>query len=237
MNFENCIIIISCFLGIAIIFCLIMSSRTKKKQSSQIESFQNQDTQYEDEKEIIKNAEKMIEQSQYTLLDNEDTDSNILETDKLDDDIDAEELDDDIDAEEIDDNILGYEKTMPIPSSILASSTISPVEAINVVSKESSEKDSVRFKQYSVSDETRKTTSKRRRRCPKNGDNIFWEPKPNLLSPYGYVYMPNTVWEVPQKRDPLCKSKKKNIVCPVYTSGTPDDALEYGQIGNNLKLV
>ena len=49
--------------------------------------------------------------------------------------------------------------------------------------------------------------------------------------------MPNTVWEVPQKRDPLCKSQKKNIVCPIYTSGTPDDALEYGQIGNNLKLV
>ena len=54
-----------------------------------------------------------------------------------------------------------------------------------------------------------------------------------LLSPYGYVYMPNTFWSLPQKRPRVCTDSAQKgapcSVCPTYTSGVPHDALQYSK--------
>ncbi len=236
MNFDNCIILIVFFLVIFIIGCLIMSGISKKK--NKIESFENNDRnepdKEENEEQIKINAENIINNSQDNNQLNENEVIDINEDVEQEDDSPYEE---DFDEDEIYEKPMTDSKSMPIPSSILTSSKTSPIETIKMVSRKPSNQDTVQIKQYSVTEKNRPKHRKRYSKCPKTGDNIFWEPQPNILSPYGYVYMPNTVWEVPQKRDPICKTGSKNMVCPVYTSGTPDDALEYGKIGNNLKTI
>ena len=50
-----------------------------------------------------------------------------------------------------------------------------------------------------------------------------------VLSPYGFVYMPDTLWQVPQQRPRVCVDavgkRKPCGVCPIYTEGVPRDAL------------
>ena len=43
----------------------------------------------------------------------------------------------------------------------------------------------------------------------------------------GYVYLPSSFWSVPQKRPPACTPGNAPKVCPVYTDGVPEDALEW----------
>lgn len=43
----------------------------------------------------------------------------------------------------------------------------------------------------------------------------------------GYVYLPSQFWSIPQKRPPACTPSAKPKVCPVYTDGVPDGALEW----------
>jgi len=51
-----------------------------------------------------------------------------------------------------------------------------------------------------------------------------------LLSPYGYVYLPNTHWSVPQRRPRSCLPTDKQCgVCPIFTTGVPLDALPYSR--------
>lgn len=42
-----------------------------------------------------------------------------------------------------------------------------------------------------------------------------------------FVYMPSTDWLTAKERDPPCIPKKKNVVQPVFTVGTPANALNY----------
>ena len=220
-----------------------MSGISKKK--NKIESFKNnyrnEPDKEENEEQIKINAENIINNSQDNNQLNENEVIDVNEDVEQEDDSPYEEDDspyeEDFDEDEIYEKPMTDSKSMPIPSSILTSSKTSPIETIKMVSRKPSNQDTVQIKQYSVTEKNRPKHRKRYSKCPKTGDNIFWEPQPNILSPYGYVYMPNTVWEVPQKRDPICKTGSKNMVCPVYTSGTPDDALEYGKIGNNLKTI
>jgi hypothetical protein len=57
------------------------------------------------------------------------------------------------------------------------------------------------------------------------------KPGKNLFSSYGYSYMPPEVWSVPQDRPPVCIPQKgfKAEALPIYTKGTPLDALEIQQ--------
>ena len=57
------------------------------------------------------------------------------------------------------------------------------------------------------------------------------KPGKNLFTSYGYSYMPPEVWSVPQDRPPVCIPQKgfKAEALPVYTKGTPLDALEIEQ--------
>lgn len=43
----------------------------------------------------------------------------------------------------------------------------------------------------------------------------------------GYVYLPSRFWSVPQKRPPPCTPATKPKVCPVFTDGVPEGALEW----------
>ena len=57
------------------------------------------------------------------------------------------------------------------------------------------------------------------------------KPGKNLFSSYGYSYMPPEVWSVPQDRPPVCIPQKgfEAEALPIYTKGTPLDALEIQQ--------
>lgn len=57
------------------------------------------------------------------------------------------------------------------------------------------------------------------------------KPGKNLFYAYGYSYMPPEVWSVPQDRPPVCIPQKgfKAEAVPIYTTGTPLDALEIQQ--------
>ena len=57
------------------------------------------------------------------------------------------------------------------------------------------------------------------------------KPGKNLFSSYGYSYMPPEVWSVPQDRPPVCIPQKgfKAEALPIYSKGTPLDALEIQQ--------
>ena len=43
----------------------------------------------------------------------------------------------------------------------------------------------------------------------------------------GYVYLPSRFWSVPQKRPPPCTPATKPKVCPIFTNGVPEGALEW----------
>ena len=43
----------------------------------------------------------------------------------------------------------------------------------------------------------------------------------------GYVYLPSRFWSVPQKRPPPCTPATKPKVCPIFTDGVPEGALEW----------
>ena len=57
------------------------------------------------------------------------------------------------------------------------------------------------------------------------------KPGMNLFNSYGYSYMPPEVWSVPQDRPPVCIPQKgfESEALPIYTTGTPLDALEIQQ--------
>ena len=40
--------------------------------------------------------------------------------------------------------------------------------------------------------------------------------------------MPNTLWDIPQRRPSACTHKTCDV-CPVYTTGVPLDALKYSK--------
>lgn len=65
-------------------------------------------------------------------------------------------------------------------------------------------------------------------------DNWFVEPDPSILAPYGFVYMPNTLWSVPQERPPVCLSDSKCLVQPTFTSDKFADLYEYTGVGTIL---
>lgn len=43
----------------------------------------------------------------------------------------------------------------------------------------------------------------------------------------GYSYMPESHWEVPQRRPPVCIPSSDPFVTPVYTHGVPSNAVEW----------
>jgi len=59
----------------------------------------------------------------------------------------------------------------------------------------------------------------------------FVEPDPKILSQYGYTYMPNTLWSVPQKRPPVCITDSKCKVQPLFSSDKFTDIMEYTGVG------
>lgn len=65
----------------------------------------------------------------------------------------------------------------------------------------------------------------------KNMRSWFIEPDPQILSPYGFVYMPNTLWSVPQKRPPVCITDSKCAVQPTFSSSKFADVYEYTGVG------
>ena len=67
-------------------------------------------------------------------------------------------------------------------------------------------------------------------------EKYFMEPDRKILSDYGFVYMPNSGWSVPQQRPPACIPQEKcvNGPVPVFTTGAPADAVNYSGIGSIL---
>tara|TARA_B100001250_G_scaffold302493_1_gene264223 strand:+ start:1418 stop:2176 length:759 start_codon:yes stop_codon:yes gene_type:complete len=63
-------------------------------------------------------------------------------------------------------------------------------------------------------------------------DDTGLKPKPQLDSPYGFVYFPNKYWKQWQTKAPVCTPTSKCNVLPTYTQGTPVDVLDYTQIGS-----
>ena len=61
--------------------------------------------------------------------------------------------------------------------------------------------------------------------------NWFVEPDPSILSQYGYTYMPNTLWSVPQRRPPVCITDSKCKVQPLFSSDKFTDIMEYTGVG------
>jgi len=57
------------------------------------------------------------------------------------------------------------------------------------------------------------------------------KPGKNIFHAYGYSYIPPEVWSVPQERPPVCIPQKgfKADAVPLYTTGTPLNALEIQQ--------
>lgn len=62
------------------------------------------------------------------------------------------------------------------------------------------------------------------------------EPSKEILSAYGWSYMPPQFWSVPQKRPPVCIPDKtaQATVTPIYDKSVPVDALEWTQVGSIL---
>ena len=63
-------------------------------------------------------------------------------------------------------------------------------------------------------------------------DDSELKPKPDIDSPYGFVYFPNKYWKELQKKLPVCTASSKCKVLPTYTQGAPVDVLDYTQIGS-----
>ena len=60
----------------------------------------------------------------------------------------------------------------------------------------------------------------------------YLEPRPDVDSPYGFVFFPNKYWKQFQKRPPVCIPRSKCEVQPTCTNGVPVDVLDYTQIGS-----
>jgi hypothetical protein len=85
-----------------------------------------------------------------------------------------------------------------------------------------------------------------REKCPpcnltiKTGDvkSEMWDdadlkPKPEINSPYGFVYFPNKYWKMWHQKAPVCTPVNGACkVLPTYTEGTPVNVLDYTQIGS-----
>ena len=65
-------------------------------------------------------------------------------------------------------------------------------------------------------------------------DDKELKPKPNVNSPYGFVFFPNKYWNQWHQKPPVCVPTNKCKVLPTYTQGTPVDVLDYTQIGSML---
>jgi hypothetical protein len=80
--------------------------------------------------------------------------------------------------------------------------------------------------------QTNRCGQKSKKESPEGSQEWYYEPNPAILSPYGFTFMPNTLWSVPQQRPPVCAKTNKCEVCPVFTSGVPVDALTYTGVGS-----
>ena len=63
-------------------------------------------------------------------------------------------------------------------------------------------------------------------------DDTGLKPKPELDSPYGFVYFPNKYWKQWHRKPPVCTPTDKCKILPTYTQGTPVDVLDYTQLGS-----
>ena len=82
----------------------------------------------------------------------------------------------------------------------------------------------------------RKNVYKRTRPpIPIRTEKVHMEPdSSNIMSSYGYSYMPPTTWSVPQKRPPVCIPDQQKVPVAQLTKGVPLDALEYTKVGSIL---
>lgn len=66
-------------------------------------------------------------------------------------------------------------------------------------------------------------------------DDSDLKPKPNIESPYGFVYFPNKYWKQWQSKSKVCTPVSGGCkVLPTYTEGTPVDVLDYTQVGSMM---
>ncbi len=65
-------------------------------------------------------------------------------------------------------------------------------------------------------------------------DDSELKPKPNVDSPYGFVYFPNKYWKQWHTKSSVCTPVSECKVLPTYTEGTPVDVLDYTQIGSMM---
>tara|TARA_Y100000389_G_C17468588_1_gene528073 strand:+ start:3871 stop:4620 length:750 start_codon:yes stop_codon:yes gene_type:complete len=65
-------------------------------------------------------------------------------------------------------------------------------------------------------------------------DDSELKPKPDMDSPYGFVYFPNKYWKQWHQKAPICTPTSKCKVLPTYTHGAPVDVLDYTQIGSMM---
>ena len=63
-------------------------------------------------------------------------------------------------------------------------------------------------------------------------DDSELKPKPEVDSPYGFVYFPNKYWKQWHRKPPVCTPTDKCKILPTYTQGTPVDVLDYTQLGS-----
>lgn len=65
-------------------------------------------------------------------------------------------------------------------------------------------------------------------------DDSELKPKPDIDSPYGFVFFPNKYWKEWHQKAPVCIPTSKCKVLPTYTEGTPVDVLDYTQVGSMM---
>lgn len=65
-------------------------------------------------------------------------------------------------------------------------------------------------------------------------DDSDLKPRPDVDSPYGFVYFPNKYWKQWARKPPVCTPTSKCKVLPTYTHGAPVDVLDYTQIGSMM---
>ena len=65
-------------------------------------------------------------------------------------------------------------------------------------------------------------------------DDSELKTKPDVDSPYGFVFFPNKYWKQWQRKPPVCTPTSKCKVLPTYTQGTPVDVLDYTQVGSMM---
>ena len=66
-------------------------------------------------------------------------------------------------------------------------------------------------------------------------DDSDLKPKPEVDSPYGFVFFPNKYWKQWHQKAPVCiPAGNKCKVLPTYTQGAPVDVLDYTQVGSMM---